>query len=308
MEYPYDKPASAESPAKDGAMVELGEGRMPPFLSPLLIAAFAFGVVDLLFMPIASAVGRKGPGDAAIYFMMIVAGPLIAQFGILPAWLVWGESRFWQRLLIHWALAATLALAWLAGLLLVIPEIGPTPENLSRDLAAMTLCLPAVSLAIEVPLWITRHILGWRLGRSNVLQKPLAIRDFLYGMAIVSVALALVRAAGAVVNPRDGAEVWTGVAIVGVVGSIASLAVILPLAWFLLRFARTGHAIIVTFVYSVLAGLALLAILIGISGLPPTPQPVIGLGLLCASVAASIAAAFGLARGMGYRLIVGKST
>ncbi len=132
---------------------DVGPGQPPAQLSPLATCAVCFGIGNLLGPPIVVAIVRGG-NETGVTVVAVSFGVLLAQFGVLPAWLVWGERPFWQRFIIHWTLACGLALAWVLGLMMVVGAHGTPgpPENFSRDLGMMFLCLPGVSLGIEAPM------------------------------------------------------------------------------------------------------------------------------------------------------------
>src|SRR5262245_17149014 len=215
--------------------------REPPReFSPLGIAAIFFAACNLLGPPIVVSVLDAPADDSAFLLPFIGVGIVLSQFGILPAWLVWGERVFWQRLTIHWALVTGLYLAWFLGLLIAtgIDQDWPPPTTPLRALVVLFLCLPAVSLGIEAPMWVTRFFFGWRFCRpanAGGCARPLAIRDFLWGMAIISGGLAAIRGAAAVSYSPVNGEVWIDVAIAFAFAAVASLLVMLPIAWCILR-------------------------------------------------------------------------
>lgn len=299
---------SPELPPKLPPLRESGGARS---YSPLGIAVIGFGLVNLLFVPM--MVSLRGPDHGAIFLATLVAGPLVAQFGILPAWLVWGERPFWSRLAIHWSLAVGLSLAWLCGIMMGMAADGPIgpPEFVFRDLAMMFLCLPAFSLGIEAPLWFLRFFFGWRIGRQGAppdATRPLAIRDFLWGMAVISAALATVRGAGALDYSPSDAQIWIGIAISAGLAALASLIVMPLFAWCLLGTKDVGNGVAVIVVFTILAGCVMVAIIASMMpGPPPSGEPFVALFVFLASASASIAGALALARGAGYRLKIGRS-
>ncbi|HUE71104.1 MAG TPA: hypothetical protein VMP01_09470 [Pirellulaceae bacterium] len=282
---------------------------LPPLVpySPLVLAAAGFGVVNLFFLPLVSSL--DGPEeDGGMFLISLAAGPLVAQFGILPAWLVWGERPFWQRLAIHWSLAAGLALAWIVGLVLAANDsMGPL-DYLLWETFCVFLCSPVVSLGVETPLWFTRFILGWRLHRTvaaATARRPLAIRDFLWGMAVISAALAAVRAAAAASYGNGGSEMWLGVAIAAGFACLASLLVMPLFAWGILRAQVVGNGIAIIVAFTIVAGMVIIGVVTSMMGRPPpSGEPFAALFLFLGSTAASIAGALGLARAAGYRLVI----
>ena len=284
---------------------------LPP-LSPLGLAAVFYGACNLLGPPLLISLPQgMGSDDAAFMLLPIGLGILLAQFGILPAWLVWGERPFWQRLLIHWVLATALMMAWTMGVLMAVSAQGNGPPPKAFEIMAiLCLCLPGVSLGMEAPLWATRLLFGWRLRRQDSagdVPRPLGISDFLWGMAVISASLAALRCAAAVAGGPDASEVWVGAAIAVGSASLASLLVMLPLTWCILRLEAVETGVVFVVVYTLLAGVVILAILLAISGgFGNDALPVAALFLFLASLSASVSAGLRVARRAGDRLQVGR--
>ncbi len=284
---------------------ELIPSRLSFAWPPLLVCALGFGIGTLFGPPIVAAIARDG-NESMVFVVAAGIGSLIAQFGVLPAWLVWGTGPFWKRLLVHWGLAIGLAIAWLFGLMLVVPSLG-WPHHVARDLAIMGLCLPGFSLGIEAPLWTTRIFFGWRLRRPGAGDdcRPLAIRDFLAGMAVISVALAAARGANSL-DEHGRNEVWIVQSIFSGFATLAGLLSLPPLAWCLLRIQDIPKGIVGVIAYTLAASYAVVALMAAFGGLPPDGTAIAAAFVFFGSFSATIAAAFGLARRAGYRLEVGR--
>lgn len=301
---------TADAPKADNAPRETSQ---PTPLSPLAAVGIAYAIFNFLCMPMVIGMSRGARDQGIVVFMAIGAGAFAAQFGILPAWLVWGERPLWQRLVMHWGLVAGLTLVWLLGFALAAAADGPRspPPDMLQELALSLLYLPAISLGIEAPLWATRFFFGWRIGRPDQPQAaagPLGIRDFLWGMATISVVLASVRAADAFSYSPGRADTWIAVAMmIGFTGLVSALSVP-PVAWCILRFKDPGQAVALLGLYVLAAAVVTLVIISAMAGVPPPDGVfVASLFVLLGSMAGAISGAFGLARGMGYRLIVGKN-
>src|SRR5688572_25561802 len=109
-------------------------GRLSPFL--LVLAALA--LLNLLAVPLLHWATDAGPGG--VWVMGPGMGAFLAQFGILPAWLVWGRRPFWLRTLIHWCSASGLLLALVLGshCTKLGPMFGPSP-TIVRDVFLVAL-------------------------------------------------------------------------------------------------------------------------------------------------------------------------
>ena len=282
-------------------------------LTPLVIVFALLAVVDFLAVPVGSWAIRAGRG--AEWLWVMGTGAFLAQFAILPAWLVWGCRPLWQRVAIHCGTAAILLVAWTLGWLVV--DAGSDIliwlfyfyEHVARVVVPAALLLPAISLAVEGPLWLTRVIFGWRLappGREPEPDRKLAIRDFLIGMSVVAMALAAVRASLAASEQNVPADAWTSIAIQLGCAALASALALPLLAWALLRLPDLRGGLGVVGVYG-LATYCLLAIVGLILFRPARPlESLAYLFILQATFTALTGASFTLARRAGYRLQIGQ--
>jgi hypothetical protein len=285
--------------------------REPPReLSPLGIAAIFFAACNLLGLPIVVALLRDSAEDTAMVVLSLGLGIVLAQFAVLPAWLVWGDRPLWERLAIHWALAIGLSLAWVMGMAMAAgaTSSGPLPSDFVRIVVMMFLCLPAVSLGIECPLWATRFLFGWRFGRAAEahIERPLAIRDFLWGMAVISAALAAARLAAAIDSEQPDV-IWAPLALAAGSAALAGLLALPPLAWCILRLEELSTGIVVVVGYTLAAWVVIAAIISSLAGgFGPDARPLVAMLLFLGSFAATTSGALGLARQAGYRLQVGR--
>jgi hypothetical protein len=297
---------SAPPPKSDSARSE-----PTPELSPLGIAAIFFAACNVLGPPFVVSILRGSGDDGAMFLLSVGLGIVLAEFAVLPAWLVWGDRPFWQRLLIHWSVASGLSLAWMLGMAMAAGASGPgpLPSDFLQIVAMLFLCLPAVSLGIEAPLWATRFFFGWRFGRASELQaeRPLAISDLLWGMAVISAALAAVRLAAAIDFSGQPDGMWLPLAMTAGSAAITSLLALLPLTWCILRVKEFSTGIIVVIGYTLAAWVAFAAIVSSLSGdFGPDARPLVAILLFLCIFAATTCGALGLARKAGYRLQVGR--
>ena len=184
---------------------------------------------DALMMPVLSSLGGP-PRALSVAIAFGIVGCVLAQGNLLAAWLAWSEGPFLRRLRTHWKIAAGLYLVWLVGLAVAIRN-----SEAPTFAATVALGVPLVSLAAQLPLWVARQWLGWRLERehpdpAHPSEPPLAIRDLMLATLVVAVSLALARLA-----PADGKEVWSVWAIAFAVTNVVSSLSLLPTGALLLR-------------------------------------------------------------------------
>src|SRR5689334_4629634 len=114
------------------------------FLAPAIIE-----VVERQFAP------SSGPGSAEVmlFLMPAMIGVLCGELGALAYWLVWGEGPFLKRLAAHWAAALALGSTLLCGFGRWKGDVWGDWASMAVDMIAEACILPAVSLAVQLPLW-----------------------------------------------------------------------------------------------------------------------------------------------------------
>jgi len=278
----------------------------PPALSgglePWLATAIAVGAlfaVCLAFnalMPI--VLFKMEPGGEALGG--IAAGIFATQFAALCGGLVFGEGRFWLRLVIAWALGYSLGIVFLVGISQMQTYI-----NLSDELQAFCCATPLVALAAQLPLWAFKTYFSWRIARpvENLTRmRPLSIGDILVGTAVAALTVAAVRFIPHI-DPKDN-EFWIAWAIG--VASVAgiSLISILPAVYFVLRVeSRLSGTILYAF-YTVLAIGLTVAIIAYVNRKSPPPGDFwIVMWTMLPTLAARLFGGLHLFRWLGYRLV-----
>jgi len=289
-------------------------------------------VFNFLLFPMLRAM-ESGDG-AIVLFGAAAVGLFPAQAGTLTLWLVWGPGSFVRRLAIHWLAALALFTAWAMGIAIAFGSDGPAQE-LPRVWGTVLCSLPLVSLAGQLPLWLLRTHLGWRverlegeaqreprLGGSLALphgplppaRQPLSIRDILLGTVVTAVTLAGVRLVAAMVDADRGmgqldAGYWLAWGIAVLIIAAISLLGFLPALWLLLRHRDTGQAMGLWLGYAAVACFVMLVFMASLFGGGPSPEPFVGLVCLLSSFALGLAVPLLLVRARGWRLILpGDST
>jgi hypothetical protein len=279
----------AESPKETPAvwLWIVGAAAAFNFLSPLIFSA-ADTNANLLLVPVS-------------------IGVLLGEIGALAGWLVWSNGPFLRRLAIHWAVAVGLAGCLAVGFIPVLPPFVPWDDL--WGFAAVAALIPIHSLAGQLPHWVLRTHLGWRLERtgaaaSTEMRRPLSILDLLSGTAVVAVCLGLVRAALAFL-PHDE-SVWMPLAIGLLAVVAASLIVLLPVVVFSLRPKDAGSGLLLLAGYAFLLVIGILTLFGGISGGGPPGEAVIAIIGSFFAFTFTLAVPFIVWRSAGYRLVWAK--
>jgi hypothetical protein len=258
-------------------------------------------LTDFGMFPVAGAV-LEGPPTLASAWAFVCFGCTLAQGSLLAAWLVLFEGPFSRRLVRHWGLACALWLVWFVGVILAersneVMEVGFTVAFIT----------PLVSLGAQIPLWMARHFLGWRLSPANFAAPApgdthLSIRDLMVATVVVAVAFGLARLSPAALQePEFWAPLLIGVAVAAIAATIA----ILPAAAMLLR-PRPFHSGLTYAGLYALLWVSVIWIFVGILrlyGLPLPPyQILICLCVLILTYAGTCCLAAYVAREQGYYL------
>lgn len=300
-----DKPLMLAIPAKADAPGDAACASGPLWLLPWLGLAGWFLVSDFAIAPCAD---QWGPHEWGAMFVYGSAGPLLAQFAILPAWLVLGSPAYWLRLMLVWSAALVAYGAWWLGFA-ATGWIDGISDSDARHALALLLLLPAVSLAIEAPLWLLRLGFGWRIARPShelPAHHKLSIRDMLLATTLVACALAAARIAARLVGDSDADEAgfWQtlGISVISLGGGSAVL--LAPILWLALRVERTALAVAAAVAHILVLGAIWMSAAILLEWVPDRGAwGYLGVTVTTVSFAACVSAPFWLARLQGYRLV-----
>src|SRR5690349_4503303 len=116
----------------------------------LLTVVLPLGVVDYVTSACAK---RVEPSDAASVIVYSGMGLILAQVALVSIMLVFGAEPFWRRLAVHWGAVFFMATCFVAGSYHTWEfQRGEVQQNVVRLFCS----LPAVSLFIQLPLWLVR--------------------------------------------------------------------------------------------------------------------------------------------------------
>jgi hypothetical protein len=211
------------------------------------------GTFLLANVAVAPLMDEVGPNDWAAVFVYACFGIIPAQAAALSVWLAWGPQPFWQRLWVHWSIAAFALVAWLFGL--VLAEEWDDVDGLEKVLPMALL----FGLTVQLPLWVVRGIWGWRLTleqeAASGADDKLTIRDLMVGTVIVAVSLAVARTS----PESDNSSFWSDVGMALAIVAGASTLALLPTTRWLLGGRSVYLAVLGTFAYA----WAAVAVLVG---------------------------------------------
>jgi hypothetical protein len=242
-EYPYQPQApSSSSLADDDPIIS----RLPKFLHWLPITILIFlATCDVGLLPLTWVFHESDWGAVWVYGC---AGCILAQAALLGLALVFLPGTFWVRLMIVWLAAIFFASLWGLGLV-ITNHLGSF--NDSDGLLFAGLALPLAGLAIQAPLWPLRVYFGWRLvdvDANVVADRPLSIRDYMVGTAIVAASVTAARLAQNT-ERISNEDYWAGWSIFFAIASGISLISVAPAVLLIFRFRdwKLGWALLVIY-------------------------------------------------------------
>ena len=179
-------------------------------------------------------------------------------------------------------------------------------------------CVAALSLAIvaasiQAPLWLARQMFAWRLvrhGEASTItpERPSTIGNLMLGISLAAVAFAFARLTPTGVDSSELVLMWSFVA--GWSAAIGALGV-MPMAACLLWPASIGSGLIWGAAYALLIIAGTYCFILAASLLDNQPVPfevLAGTTILLASLFSALAMSALAARGLGYRLVLGKAS
>ena len=231
-------------------------------------------------------------------------GFVLAQVGLLSVWAVLGPQRIWRQ----WT-ASLLTLTGFVIALTVGATIGFGHGQGFRGLFA----LPLVFTVAQLPLWLLRLALGWRMVRSGVEEtagtrraRQFGVQDLLTLTAAVALMLGLARFSIPASSDLPGREItamWNAVVSFGLALAIVNTFLVPPCVWAGLRLDDLSGAIAGVVGYGLLLFM-LIATVVGVQSRGSTPGDMEG--LLVLFLAVTLGATFGvlrLAHACGYVLV-----
>jgi hypothetical protein len=170
---------------------------------PLLMFVLPLACADFAIVPLMRFIQPRQVSSVLVYSCF---GLIPAQGALLSIGLVFGNDRYWRRLLIHWGCVLLLTFCWSIGFLLTNRQGHEVSMRLLEEAARGICALPLISLAIQLPLWLAHKIFGWRLEGHSQIRIHYSLRGLLAGLALVGITLGLARYSRP--NPRAPEQFW----------------------------------------------------------------------------------------------------
>jgi hypothetical protein len=193
----------------------------------------------------------NSPYELLTYVAFFALGIILGQGAALASWLVWGEGPFLRRLVVHWGIATALWCVYVTGLSGYARYVGANGSAI-RAGWEIALCLPLLSLAGQLPLWLVREVFGWRLKRGNGQEisgpQQLTIRGLLWATLVVALSLACARS-----MEMSGPDFWAEITVGCALLTLASALAVLPAAAMLLGRSSVRRGAVATGAYAAIS-------------------------------------------------------
>jgi len=293
------------------------QARLPPthrrVAIQLAVIAALFALANTTTFP----AGELSRGSTSLEtWMGFTIGLIGAEAGLLAIGGVLGPGKWHLRHLAVAFLATVWLPAWFAGFGVTwMYQGGEYYAHMSKDMFAVAFVIPIMFCACELPLWIFRGLLRWRIEpatRSGDSPKPpqLSIAGILIATSAVAIALTAVRIGRYIEGGSSEAE-WWGACGIAMAFSGGISFVTLPLAaWATLRCPSLVAGLTVMFASLLAVAVALICIIGGLTGdWPPMRLEVwLPLGGLVFGFSCGLLGTLSLVRTAGYRLFWGRES
>jgi hypothetical protein len=276
---------------------------------PLVPALVVCGLANFAVAPLMDEFRPQDWGALLVYSCF---GWNLAQVGLLSVGMTLGHESFLRRLTICCALAMVLLVLWIAGASTTM-HLGRLIElPLRREGRMLTVGMPVIFLASQIPLWIARIYFGWRFEQplptdpatapASPSEGKLSLRDLFITTALISVVLGLGRLIATSPRVSSGADLWIPLALAALASTVISLITTLPL----LRILSLPHSLPVCLVlatgYTLLAGGIAVSLLLTSIGMNVRAWYTVGVMTTIANFALCMLLGLSCLRGKNWRL------
>ena len=269
-----------------------------------MLLTFLFAAANISIVPVAV---HANPVTGQIVTLLAVAS-LGAQLCLVATWGVLGSASFLVRLLRCAALGVTSYACVSLGVGFVALTSTVVEFDEPELFLVLLTALPLVFFCVQLPLWALRLWFGWEVAQVEASSvgsyaRPVTIKDLVLGMAVASVAMALVRL-GPLLAPsaEDGAQMLMGVSFMAACGAGVSLLTLPPLVFAILGSRRPAAGAMGVAAWT-LAFIAVCSTAVTLAtGQFPSPPQVTAFTMLALVFVALVASGLLLARASGYRL------
>ena len=271
----------------------------------LLVISAGLAMMNISLNPIIE--GSNGYDDPETWCGVFCIGSIGGQVGILAIAAVLGPSFAFRRRLVVGPAFAILTMAWLLGFI-ISHQIRGYDFPTIKGVVGVLLVLPLLFCVCELPLWVFRTFLCWRVespadGRARPPQ--LTIAGILAATAAVGLSLGAVRLGHALSQDPNEADWWGAVAIAAAWCGGISLLVLPVVTILIFRTESLAIGLLVSAAWIGLLAFVFLKVLSALSGLSWSRELHLFLFVLLGFMA-TLLGPLALCRVFGYRLHWGR--
>jgi hypothetical protein len=273
-----------------------------------LSIVLVFSLGNLFLGPIARSLPSD---DAVIVFMFALVGTVFAQFGLLAIWCVLAPVEWPRRFAYGAGFALWLYASWAIGFAgAMVAERHISAVDLQQAIGNGLLCLPIILLGVQLPLWVARISLHWRILHNSDLMaetwsSPVGIRHIIVATVIVAVALSASRFL-AVIHDVPAIDVLAPLLIWSLIAAAISLFSTISIVFATLRAKNVWPALFLALLLHGGVLITFVVVLSIIAGSGPQDEIYGYLFALLVGFFGSFVAAMALMRRLGYRLYWGR--
>ena len=263
-----NEPLPQGSPAEVFLAVAARSPQPADAAAAVALIVIGFGVVDLVVVGIA-----RSHTEPLWWLAGLLSGVVLAQFGLLAVWAVFGPGR----LLVRWPAALLAAAALLCGLAMLLIAGEPLASRNMEEFFLSLLMLPLFALAVQFPLWAFKWAIGGRIvilgskdAASASASRQFTLQHLLGVTTVLAIALSMASVAleyGGLPG-RPTAEMWPRVLIACTIFALYSALAVVPCIWAALIVRDMATSVFALAVYVLLGSGLEIAIVSAIFGPP----------------------------------------
>ena len=271
----------------------------------LILGGLPFVLVNFAIVPLTSWIQ---PDDAAAVLVYMCFGVICAEGGLHTVGCVLFTHGLVRRLVLGIGVGLPLFAAWALGYAVDGWCRGRFFWSFWRDVRGVLLYLPLLAIAIQLPLWVVKFWLGWRMqhherNAGQTVAATFGIRDIFLATGVVALALTAARFATPS-EVRSQREFLTLI-VAALAAAAASLVTVLPAVVATLRARRPWFALLILLLAYGAVLLAVFVVICVSRGQTLPFRESWGMAWMAAGFFLSLTGPLLVARGLGYRLVWG---
>lgn len=311
--YPYD--VKNLPPARPIRLRPVVESAPSPLWGWLAGIAAGLITLNFLLMPILFVI-NSGRSKIGALLVCLSIGVIGAEPGLLAIAAVFGPGTAWRRQLVVGLMVIALALSGFGSF--VVTKLVYSHRNYFPDVLEVLpffFLLPVLFLACQLPLWIFRTLLCWRIASQKQadadLAPQLSIAGILAATAVVALGLSCVRLGHYLISQVDpqvqSQGWWLGTGISAALAAAISMASLLPFTAAIFRAKSASLGLTSAVAWTLFVFGSAIAMIRWVNGGWPMPVPWYPFAAIVAGFVFGLLGPLMVVRMFDYRLLWGRS-